>query len=153
MWCPQNTLPYVNNCFWQLRGFVAGLQFFFFFSESQMFRPELELHVHFYDLAHSNITIVCLKREFDLFCFFFFGLPFSPSSIVFFYSTFSYLGISLQHLFLLSHNFHSRIITLWSLWTCFVLPPPMNFTRVCWRLTAPFLEFSWIPSGENCQSI
>lgn len=128
--CPENTLPYVNNCFWQFRGFVAGLHFFF--SENQTFRPKLDLHVHFYDLAYSNITIVCLKREFDPFLLFFLWASiFSQFHCFLFYSIFSYLGTSLKHLFLLNHNFHSRIITLWSLCTCFVLPLPMNFTRVC----------------------
>lgn len=108
-----------------------GRTAFFFSSENQMFRPKLELHVHFYDLAYSNITIVCLKRQFDLFCSFFFGLPSFRCRCFLFYRTFSDLGLSLQHLFLLNHNFHSKIITLWSLWTCFVLLPPMNFARVC----------------------
>ena len=59
-----------------------------------MFRPKLELHVHFYDLAYSNITIVCLKREFDLFfALFFFGLPFFPSSIVFSFTVHFHISV------------------------------------------------------------
>lgn len=32
-----------------------------------MFRPKLELHVQFYELAYSNVIIMCLKEKFDLF--------------------------------------------------------------------------------------
>lgn len=46
---------------------MAGLHLFP--PQNEMFRPKLELHVQFYELAYSNVTIVCLKGEFDLFFF------------------------------------------------------------------------------------
>ena len=113
-----------------------------------MFRPKLESHVHFYDLAYSNITIVCLKREFDLFCSLFFGLPFfSWFHCFLFYSTFSYLGISLKHLFLLNHDFHSRIITLWSLLDMFCFAPTYELHWSVLKVNGPisgiFLDPFW----------
>lgn len=72
----------------KIRGRIAF--FFFFLSENQVFRPKLELHVHFYDLAYSNITIVCLKGNL---------ISFAPSSLGFHLSLVPLFSL-LQYIFI-----------------------------------------------------
>lgn len=78
-----------------------------------MFRPKLELHVHFYELAYLNVTIAYLKGEFDLFLLFLRWASIFSQFITEHFHILVYLSI--QHLFLLNRNSHLRIITLASL--------------------------------------